>query len=104
MYILEKSEEFDTWLRKLKDLKAKAKILAKLKRAELGNLGNHKYIGNGISEMIIDYGPGYRLYYTKRRNILLILLVGGDKSSQSRNIAKAKIAIKNLEVKNENKS
>ncbi len=104
MYILEKSEEFDTWLRKLKDLKAKAKILAKLKRAELGNLGNHKYIGNGLSEMIIDYGPGYRLYYTKRRNILLILLVGGDKSSQSRNIAKAKIAIKNLEVKNENKS
>lgn len=57
MYILEKSEKFDTWLRKLKDLKAKAKILAKLKMAELGNLGNHKYIVNGLSEMIIDYGP-----------------------------------------------
>ena len=104
MYILEKSEQVDTWLRKLKDIKAKAKILAKLKMAELGNLGNHKYIGNGLSEMIIDYGPGYRLYYTKISGVLLLLLIGGDKSSQSKDIAKAKIIIKNFEVKDENES
>jgi len=70
-------------------MRAKAKVLARLKRAELGNLGDHKSVGHGIFEMRIDYGPGYRLYCKKSKEIIIILLFGGDKSSQSSDIRKA---------------
>ncbi|MDJ0766012.1 MAG: type II toxin-antitoxin system RelE/ParE family toxin [Myxococcota bacterium] len=100
MYLIQKSEWFDKWFSNLKDVKAKARILTKIKMAELGNLGDNKSIGHGISEMRIHYGPGYRVYYTKRNQVLLILLVGGDKSSQSRDIKKAQSILKSLEVPN----
>lgn len=75
---------------KAKDVKVKARILIRLKRAELGNLGDHKNIGDGVFEMRIDYGPGYRVYFVKSKGIIIILLSGGDKSSQLKDIIKAK--------------
>lgn len=84
------TDEFDRWLNKLKDAKAKARIVAKLRSAEMGNLGDVKPIGEGISEMRIHYGPGYRLYFVKQDEQIIILLSGGDKSSQKRDIEKAK--------------
>jgi len=89
MFIIHKTEYFDEWL-KLKDVKVKARILIRLKRAELGNLGDHKIVGDGVFEMRIDYGSGYRVYFVKSKGIIIILLSGGDKSSQSRDIIKAK--------------
>jgi putative addiction module killer protein len=65
VYLIEKTDTFDTWLKKLKDYRAKAKILTKLKM--IGNFGDHKFVGAGVSEIRIDYGPGYRLYYKKRK-------------------------------------
>jgi putative addiction module killer protein len=64
--------------------------LVRLKRAELGNLGDHKSVGDGVFEMRIDYGPGYRLYFARSGGVVIILLIGGDKSSQVKDIKKAK--------------
>jgi len=89
MCVIKKTDIFDKWLRKLKDHRAKGLILARLKRAELGNPGNHKSVGKRVSEMIIDYGPGYRLYYTQVKDVKVFLLVGGDKSTQAKDIRKA---------------
>jgi putative addiction module killer protein len=96
MYIVQKTEYFDTWLIRLNDIRAKGKILARLKRAELGNLGDHKSLGEGVFEMRINYGPGYRLYFTRSKGVVIILLVGGDKSSQSKDIKKAKQIAKQI--------
>jgi putative addiction module killer protein len=96
MYIIQKTEYFDTWLIRLNDIRAKGKILARLKRAELGNLGDHKSLGEGVFEMRINYGPGYRLYFTRSKGVVIILLVGGDKSSQSKDIKKAKQIAKQI--------
>jgi putative addiction module killer protein len=82
-------------------LKAKARILAKIKIAELGNLGDHKFVQDSIWEMRIHYGPGYRLYYTKRNQMILILLSGGDKTSPKRDIEKARAILRSLEAPNE---
>ncbi|MFT5580894.1 MAG: putative addiction module killer protein [Psychromonas sp.] len=90
MYLLEKTIEFDKWLRKLKDRKAKAKILFRLQRVESGNLGDFKSVSHGLSELRIPHGKGYRIYYKKVRSQLILLLVGGDKSTQERDIEKAK--------------
>ena len=98
MYKLQKTNHFDQWLRKLKDLRAKAKILARLKRIELGNLGDHKSLGGKLSELRVDYGPGYRVYFTKTRDRMVILLIGGDKSNQAGDIEKARNMIKELGV------
>ena len=102
MYLIEKTDTFDTWLKKLKNYRAKAKILAKLKMIEVGNFGDHKFIGAGVSEIRIDYGPGYRLYYTKKGNELVLLLVGGSKSSQKKDIVKAQKLLEELEANNDN--
>ena len=96
MYIVQKTEYFDTWLIRLNDIRAKGKILARLKRAELGNLGDHKSLGEGVFEMRINYGPGYRLYFTRSKGVVIILLVGGDKSSQSKDIKKVKQIAKEI--------
>ncbi len=101
MYLIEKTDIFDAWLKNLKNDRAKAKILTKLKLITLGNLGDHKFVGAGVSEIRIDYGPGYRLYYTRRRNSIILLLVGGSKSSQKRDIAKAQKLREELEAKND---
>ena len=82
MYIIKKTDNFDKWLRKLKDLEATARILTKLKKIELGNLGDYKSLGNKISEIRLSYGPGYRLYFTRSKDVIIILLVGGTKSSK----------------------
>lgn len=90
MYTAIRTNEFDKWLSKLRDAKGKARIVARIRSAELGNLGDSEPVGEGVSEMRIHYGPGYRVYFKKRGSILIILLLGGDKSSQNRDIKKAK--------------
>ena len=100
MYTIETTQYFSDWLLKLKDRKARSKIAIHLSRMEDGLLGDHKSIGDKLSEIRIDYGPGYRLYYTMRNNVIILLLIGGDKSSQSRDIAKAKLLLKE-EAKND---
>ncbi len=88
-----KSELFENWLSSLKDMRAKFAVIARLRRAELGNFGDHKALENGISEMRIDVGPGYRIYYMREDDCVYVLLVGGNKSSQQRDIARAKIMV-----------
>jgi putative addiction module killer protein len=89
VYLLEKTLEFDKWLRKLRDNKAKAKILFRLQRVESGNLGDFKSVSHGLTELRIQYGKGYRIYYKKTDNHLILLLIGGDKSTQEKDIDKA---------------
>ncbi len=91
MYLIEKTTEFDKWFRKLNDLKAKAKILFRLQKLENEeHFGDCKPVGNGISELKINYAKGYRIYLKETDGKIIILLMGGDKSSQQRDIAKAK--------------
>jgi putative addiction module killer protein len=97
MYTILRSDEFDKWLAQLKDAKGKARIVARIRSAELGNLGDVKPVGEGVSEMRIHFGPGYRLYFTQRGRLLILLLLGGDKSSQSRDIQKAKALARTVE-------
>ena len=85
------TREFVAWLRRLRDHKAKAKVLARIERLALGNAGDVKPIGGGLSELRIDHGPGYRIYFARRGNSVIVLIAGGDKSSQSRDIARAHI-------------
>lgn len=85
------TDEFAKWLKRLKNADARARILVRIQRLSLTkNFGDAKPVGDGVYEMRIDYGPGYRLYYTKRGNELVLLLIGGDKSTQQKDIAKAK--------------
>lgn len=81
---------FSDWFESLRDRKARAKIAARIVRIEAGNVGDVKSVGGGVSEAKIDFGPGYRLYFTRRGTALIMLLVGGDKGSQHRDIAAAK--------------
>ena len=85
-----RSDEFDFWLRKLRDDRARARIQARILRLSLGNAGDAKPVGEGISELRVDYGPGYRVYFTQRGDELIVLLCGGDKSSQDKDIKSAK--------------
>ena len=86
MIEIRKTELFAKWLDNLRDIKAKARILVRIERLAMGNTGDVKPVGEGISEMRIDYGPGYRVYFTKRGSELIILLAGGDKGSQTGDI------------------
>ncbi len=83
------SETFQRWLASLKDRKAAARIQARLDRAANGNLGDVKPVREGISEMRIDHGPGYRLYFIRQGSSLIVLLVGGDKRTQDADIVRA---------------
>jgi len=85
-----KSRTFDGWLNGLRDHRAVGRILARIERLRMGNPGDVRPIGAGISEMRIDYGPGYRVYYMHRGTIIVVLLCGGDKASQLRDIRKAR--------------
>lgn len=98
MYTILRTTEFDKWLMALRDEKAKARIAARIRSAELGNLGDARPVGEGVSEMRIHYGPGYRVYFRKRGKVLIVLLVGGNKSTQSRDIKKAKAIAATLKV------
>lgn len=95
-YEIEKTESFDKWLKKLRDRKAVLAITARLDRAKLGNFGDVEPIGNGVSEMRIFLGPGYRLYFTIRDNKIIFMLYGGDKSTQKKDINKAKEIVQTI--------
>ncbi|KIA79038.1 addiction module protein [Chromobacterium piscinae] len=88
--------EFDAWLNQLRDPIAKARIAIRIRSAEQGNFGDCEPVGDGISEMRIHTGAGYRVYYTRRGKVVYVLLCGGDKSSQKRDIQHAKALLKNL--------
>ncbi|CAH0339723.1 type II toxin-antitoxin system RelE/ParE family toxin [Rhizobium sp. CECT 9324] len=89
MNSFEKTGPFDEWLRSLKDRTGKLRILARLTSAEQGNFGDCAPVGADVFEMRIHHGPGYRVYYTRRGATVYLLLIGGDKSSQKRDIRKA---------------
>jgi putative addiction module killer protein len=84
-----RSEEFDAWLSGLKDKVGRARIAHRIRSAEQGNFGDCEVVGEGVSEMRIHVGPGYRAYFTRRAEVVYLLLLGGDKSSQKRNIRRA---------------
>lgn len=81
---------YQDWLAKLKDTIAKAAVIRRTIRIELGDLGDHKSVGDGVSELRIDVGPGYRVYYGMTGKTVVLLLSGGDKDSQARDISRAK--------------
>ena len=89
MIEVRQTSEYADWYARLRDMKAKARIDVRIRRMSLGNLGDAKFFG-GIGELRIDHGPGYRVYFLKRGEALIILLGGGDKSSQASDIALAK--------------
>ena len=90
MYIIEETEEFSNWLENLTDELAIVNIVARIERAKLGNFGDHKSVGNGVYEMRITKGKGYRIYYARKGDITYLLILGGDKSSQEQDIKRAK--------------
>jgi putative addiction module killer protein len=90
------TESFARWLAGLRDHRARARIQARIDRLEIGNPGDVRPVGGGISEMRIDYGPGYRVYFVARGTAIVILLAGGDKRTQDRDIASARELARNL--------
>jgi putative addiction module killer protein len=96
MFEIRKTEAFAKWLDGLNDIRARARILVRIERLSQGNPGDVKPVGEGVSELRIDYGPGYRVYFTKQGQHIVILLAGGDKRTQSQNIKTALRLAKNL--------
>ena len=97
MYLIEKTVTFDKWLRKLKDLRAKAKILLRIQKLEKDeHFGDCEPVGDGIKELKISYAKGYRVYFKEKDGKIIILLIGGDKSTQQKDIQKAKEIWKSL--------
>jgi putative addiction module killer protein len=88
---------FADWFRGLRDIRARARIQVRIDRLALGNPGDVKPVGDGVSELRVDYGPGYRLYVARRGSVLVILLCGGDKASQDRDIRRAKSMVQEME-------
>ena len=97
MVEIRQTEIFRDWLDGLKDRRAKARIQARIDRVELGNFGDVAPVGEGVSELRIFYGPGYRIYFMQRGPVVVILLSGGDKSTQKSDIARAKEIAKQIE-------
>jgi putative addiction module killer protein len=93
------SDEFDQWLSELRDRRAQARIVARVRSAGLGNFGDIATVGDGISEMRVHHGPGYRIYYARQGQSVFLLLVGGDKSTQRRDIQRAKDMLATLKGK-----
>ena len=85
-----KSSTFDAWLTGLRDVTGRARILVRIDRLAAGNPGDHKGVGDGVMELRMTFGPGYRVYYVQRGETVIVLLAGGDKSSQAADIAQAK--------------
>lgn len=96
MKTISETDTYSKWFVKLRDPRARAKILARLRRVELGNFGDCEPVGEGISELRIHYGPGYRIYFVQRGYELIILLAAGDKSSQTKDIDTAKQLARDL--------
>jgi putative addiction module killer protein len=86
---IRQTETFAAWFRKLRDRRSRARIQVRIDRLSLGNPGDSKPVGEGVSELRIDYGPGYRVYFVRRGDTVIVLLAGGDKSTQARDISTA---------------
>ncbi len=97
MIEVRKTEVFTKWFENLNDRKARARIQARIDRIEMGNFGDIAPVGEGVSELRIFYGPGYRVYLVQKRSVVVVLLSGGDKSSQQSDIARAKNIAEQLE-------
>lgn len=87
--VFHRSDEFDAWLAALKDKVGRGRIVHRIRSAGHGNFGDCESVGEGVSEMRIHFGPGYRVYFTRRGEVIYLLLLGGDKSSQNRDIKRA---------------
>jgi putative addiction module killer protein len=98
MIEVRKTPIFTKWFENLKDRRAKARIQARIDRVEMGYFGDAAPVGEGVSELRFFYGPGYRVYFSQRDNVVVILLCGGDKSTQQSDIAKAQQIARQLEV------
>jgi putative addiction module killer protein len=96
MITINSTAQFDKWLYTLKDVNAKMRISARIKRAEIGNFGDVKPVGEGVSELRIHYGAGYRLYFKQTDKTIVLLLCGGDKSTQEKDISIAKSLAKDI--------
>lgn len=97
MIEVRQTEEFAHWLASLRDDVAVKRIKQRIARVQIGLFGDVKSVGNGLSELRVDHGPGYRVYLARRGDVLVILLCGGDKGSQTRDIARAKAIAEQLE-------
>jgi len=93
----QRTSEFDAWLKALRDPVGKARIISRIRSAEAGNFGDCEPVGEGVSEMRVHCGPGYRVYYSRTGDVVYLLLCGGDKSTQKRDIKQAKALLKSLE-------
>ena len=96
MFEIRKTVLFAQWLDDLRDLQARARVQARIERLAAGNPGDVEPVGEGVSELRINYGPGYRVYFTKRERELIILLAGGDKTTQAKDIKAALRLARNL--------
>ena len=96
MYRVERTDIFEQWLGALRDQKAQLRIAMRIRRVESGLLGDWKALGDGVSELRIDHGPGYRLYYTMRENVIVLLLCGSAKRDQDKAIRLAKAMAKEV--------
>lgn len=95
-FVIQQTQEFQDWLDALKDLRAQIRIVARLRLAEAGNLGDWKPVGGEVSEMRIDVGAGYRLYFARRGSILIVMLAGGNKATHVKDIKRAQRILKNM--------
>ncbi|HOG10873.1 MAG TPA: type II toxin-antitoxin system RelE/ParE family toxin [Smithella sp.] len=95
---IRQTDQYIKWFESLADRRAKARIDVRIRRMSLGNFGDVKPIGEGISELRIDYGPGYRVYFTRKGNQIIVLLAGGDKSTQDKDIQVARKLLHEIEV------
>ncbi|MBE0549146.1 MAG: type II toxin-antitoxin system RelE/ParE family toxin [Rubrivivax sp.] len=96
MLEVRQTDTYADWFASLRDRVAKTRIDIRIRRLSLGNAGDAKPVGDGVSELRVDYGPGYRVYFVKKGDLYVVLLAGGDKSSQANDISKAKALARNL--------
>ena len=97
MNSFQRTSEFDVWLKALRDPIGKARIISRIRSAEAGNFGDCEPVGEGVSEMRIHFGPGYRVYYSRKGDVVYLLLCGGNKSTQKSDIKQAKAVLKGYE-------
>ena len=96
MIQIQQTKTYVKWFSGLRDRVARARIDIRIRRLSLGNAGNAKPVGDGVSELRVDYGPGYRIYFVQRGEVVIVLLAGGDKSTQDKDIRNAKVLAKDL--------
>ena len=97
MYTVKQTLEFAAWFRELKDRTTRSRIVARIERVQLGNFGDAKPVGGGVSELRLAFGPGYRIYFARVGDTIILLLYGGDKASQARDIDRARSLAAELE-------